>query len=152
MTVSNTVAFTANAGSIVIGDKGRFGAAIELVGGDPARSDPLVAAVAQEFILRSSDSATITGATAASPVVVTATAHGFINQDVVHIISVAGMVELNYNLYTVANVTANTFDLKTVPTVAAPSTNVDGTGFTAYTSGGAATLDGIAGSVTISLP
>jgi hypothetical protein len=68
----------------------------------------------------------ITGATQANPVVITATAHGYSNGDEVFIASVGGMTELNSKFYTVANVTANTFELS----------GVDGTGFTAYASGG----------------
>ena len=54
---------------------------------------------------------TITGATQASPVVVTSTAHGYSNGDDVEINSVVGMTELNGKRYTIANVTANTFEL-----------------------------------------
>jgi len=71
---------------------------------------------------------TITGATQANPVVVTATAHGYANGDAVYIKDVVGMTELNGRPFVVANVTANTFELS----------GVDGTGYTAYTSGGAA--------------
>lgn len=73
---------------------------------------------------------TITGITAASPPVVTSTAHGYTNGQVVKISGVVGMVELNNRAFVVANVTANTFELK----------GVDGTGFTAYASGGSAFL------------
>ncbi len=74
---------------------------------------------------------TISGATQANPVVITATAHGFSNGDTVRITGVVGMTELNGNAYTVANKTANTFELS----------GVDGTGFTAYASGGEARLE-----------
>jgi len=69
---------------------------------------------------------TITGATAANPVVITATAHGFNNGDSVLISDVEGMTELNTNSYTVANKTANTFELS----------GINGTAYTAYISGG----------------
>lgn len=72
------------------------------------------------------DSVAITGATQANPVVITATAHGYSNGDLVVIKDVGGMVEINNKEFTVANQTANTFELQ----------GVDGTGFTAYTSGG----------------
>jgi len=73
---------------------------------------------------------TITGATAANPVVITATGHGFSNGDKISIRGVAGMVELNTETaYTIANKATNTFELS----------GVDGSGFTAYTSGGVAT-------------
>lgn len=69
---------------------------------------------------------TITAATAANPVVITSASHGFSNGDRVYITGVSGMVELNNREFTVANVTANTFELS----------GINGTGFTAYTSGG----------------
>ena len=71
-------------------------------------------------------SATISGATRANPVVITAASHGLSNSDQIGIFDVTGMVELNGNGYTVANVTANTFELS----------GINGTGYTAYTSGG----------------
>lgn len=70
--------------------------------------------------------ATISGATQANPCVITATAHGFSNGDIVYIASVSGMTQLNGKIYTVGGATANTFQL----------TGVDSTGYTAYTSGG----------------
>ncbi len=75
---------------------------------------------------------TITGATVASPVVVTAASHGFSNGDLVDIVNVQGMTELNGNRYKVANKTASTFEL----TDQTDDTNIDGTGFTAYATGG----------------
>jgi hypothetical protein len=77
---------------------------------------------------------TITGATQADPVVVTTSAaHGYSNGDAVYIDSVGGMTELNRptSEYRVANVTATTFELQNID-----GTDIDGTGFTAYTSGG----------------
>ncbi len=74
----------------------------------------------------------ITNATAANPVVITSNAHGYSNGDEVYIADVGGMVELNTNRYIVANVTANTFELTHQVTGA----NINGTGFTTYTSGG----------------
>ena len=71
-------------------------------------------------------SATISGATRANPVVITAASHGLSNSDQIGIFDVTGMVELNGNGYTVANVTTNTFELS----------GINGTGYTAYTSGG----------------
>ena len=70
--------------------------------------------------------ATITGATAADPVVITATAHGLSNDDTVMIDYVVGMTQLNGNTYTVAGATADTFQLS----------GVDGSAYTAYSSGG----------------
>jgi len=72
----------------------------------------------------------ISGATAADPVVITATGHGFSNGDKVSIRGVVGMVELNTETaYTVANKATNTFELS----------GVDGSGFTTYGSAGVAT-------------
>lgn len=85
-------------------------------------------------ILDSSAVKTITAATAADPVVVTSTGHGLSNGDEVYIAGVAGMTELNARSFLIANVTANTFELQDLNSV-----NVDGTGYTAYTSGGTAT-------------
>jgi hypothetical protein len=71
---------------------------------------------------------TITGATAANPVVITSNAHGFSNGDKIRIDSVVGMTQLNNREFTVANVAANTFELS----------GINGTAFTAYASGGTA--------------
>jgi hypothetical protein len=81
------------------------------------------------IVLTSSKS--ITGATQANPVVITATGHGYSDGDEVYISDVGGMVELNNKFYLIANSTANTFELQDID-----GTNIDGTGFTAYTSGG----------------
>lgn len=72
---------------------------------------------------------TITAITAANPPVVTSAAHGLANGSVVVITGVVGMVQLNNRAFIVANQAANTFELK----------GVDGTGYTAYASGGTAT-------------
>lgn len=69
---------------------------------------------------------TITGATAANPVVVTASSHGYSNGDRIFITEVTGMTELNNREFTVANKTTNTFELS----------GIDGSAFTAYSSGG----------------
>jgi len=68
----------------------------------------------------------ITNTSQTNPVVVDATAHGLSNGDRVVITGVIGMTELNNREFTVANQTANDFELS----------GIDGTGFTAYTSGG----------------
>jgi len=73
-------------------------------------------------------SKTISGATAANPVVVTSTSHGLANGSVVFITGVVGMTQLNNRAYVIANQATNTFELK----------GVDGTVYSAYTSGGAA--------------
>ena len=76
---------------------------------------------------------TISGATQANPVVITATGHSYSNGDEISITGVAGMTELNNKRYLVANKTTNTFEITDVD-----GTNINGTGFTAYTSGGVA--------------
>lgn len=75
----------------------------------------------------------ITGATNATPIVITATAHGFANGDVVNIVSVGGNTAAN-GRFRIANVATNTFELTNYDTRA----NVAGNG--AYTSGGFAYL------------
>jgi len=77
---------------------------------------------------------TITGATAANPVVITAASHGFSNGDEVRITDVLGMTELNNNCYTVANQTGSTFEL----TSCDDGSNINGSAYTAYISGGVA--------------
>jgi len=76
---------------------------------------------------------TISGATKANPVVITATSHGFSNGDHVIIASVGGMTELNGVTGIVANKTTNTFELTDVD-----GTNINSSAFTTYTSGGTA--------------
>ena len=68
----------------------------------------------------------ITGATAANPVVITSVGHNLRNGETIIISDVVGMTELNNNPYTISNLTADTYEL----------TGIDGTSFTAYTSGG----------------
>lgn len=77
-------------------------------------------------------SVNITGATQANPVVVTAAAHGYSNGAQVYIQNVGGMTQLNGRWFTVANVTANTFQLTDQVT----GSNINGTSYGAYTSGG----------------
>jgi hypothetical protein len=77
---------------------------------------------------------TISGATAANPVVITATSHGFSNGDYVIITDVVGMTQLNGNRYKVADKTTHTFELQTTAGV-----DVDGSAYTAYASAGTAT-------------
>ena len=67
---------------------------------------------------------TITAITKANPAVASSTAHGMTNGDVCKI-SAAGMIEVNNMVVEVANVTANTIELK----------GVDSTLFNTFTSG-----------------
>ncbi len=75
--------------------------------------------------------ATITSITAAEPPVVTATAHGFSNDDKVRLKDVSGMDEVNGEAYTVKNKTTDTFELYTLDGTA----EVDGSTWTAGTGG-----------------
>lgn len=68
----------------------------------------------------------ITAATSANPVVITSAGHGYSNGDRIFISSVGGMTELNNREFTVANKTTDTFELS----------GINGSAFTAYTSGG----------------
>lgn len=70
---------------------------------------------------------TITGATAANPVMITSAAHGYATNDFVKLENLGGMVEVNDRFFSITVLTANTFSI-----------GVDGTAFTAYTSGGTA--------------
>ena len=74
---------------------------------------------------------TITGITAANPPVVTTGGHSYSDGDDVFIFGVSGMTEVNGRWCIVANKTGTTFELTTIH-----GSNVDGTGYTAYTSGG----------------
>lgn len=75
----------------------------------------------------------ITGATNADPCVITIAGHGYSDGEEVYISGVGGMNELNGRNYKVANSLTNTFSLQYMN-----GTDVDSTGFTAYTSGGTA--------------
>lgn len=70
----------------------------------------------------------ITDITAADPAVVTITAHGYSNNDMVYITGVVGMTQANGRYFRISNVTTDTFEL----------TGVDSSGYTAYSSGGTA--------------
>lgn len=73
-------------------------------------------------------SKTITGATAANPVVITAVAHGFATNDQVYITGIGGMTQINNRWFHITVLSVDTFSL----------TNLDGSAYTAYTSGGSA--------------
>lgn len=75
----------------------------------------------------------ITGATQADPCVITLAGHGYSNSDEVAIADVGGMTELNNRNFKVSNKAAGTFELQEMD-----GTDLDATGFTAYTSGGTA--------------
>lgn len=75
----------------------------------------------------------ITAATKASPVVITTSVdHGLSTGDIVYISGVVGMTELNNKYYRIIRTGTTTFSLQDMT-----GTNIDGTAFTAWTSGGA---------------
>lgn len=79
---------------------------------------------------------TVSGATQASPVVITTSAvHGLTDGDRVFLTDVGGMVEISNNEYQVDVLTTTTFALQDFQ-----GNSIDGTGYTAYTSGGTATM------------
>ena len=81
----------------------------------------------------------VEGATVANPVVITAVDHGLVDGQPIRFSDVGGMTELNVDVstgtpvYYADRLTADTFALRTTPLLNA---SLDGTGFTAYTSGG----------------
>ena len=97
---------------------------------------------ASELVLSSTvggNSKAIGGATAANPVVITTSAaHGFTEGTPVTITDVAGMTQLNGNEYYMDILTSDTFALYTDANL---STSLDGTAFSAYTSGGVSTAE-----------
>lgn len=74
---------------------------------------------------------TISGATKASPIVITATSHGYANGDEVIISGVVGMTELNGRSFVVSNKSTHTFEL-----LDSHGTAFSGAAYTAYSSGG----------------
>jgi len=77
------------------------------------------------------DPKTISGATSADPVVITANSHGFSNLDQVKIDGVVGTTELNGNHYLITGAGANTFSLTDLD-----GNDIDGSAFKNYISGG----------------
>ncbi len=77
----------------------------------------------------------VTGATAADPVVLTVVGHGYSDGDKVAAQDLGGMVEVNDRIYTIAGKTDDTFQLTDDN-----GDDVDGGGFTAYTTGGTVQL------------
>ena len=78
--------------------------------------------------------ATISGATQANPVVITATGHTLKEGQQITISTVAGMTNLNGNVYTVRNSGTDDFELYNTN----GTSTINGTGYGAYTSGGTA--------------
>ena len=92
----------------------------------------------------SSRHATITGITAADPVVITHSAYAFQTNQIVRLTDLGdvgvqdnGMEQLNNNRYLIVVLSATTFSLKDVLT----GEPIDGTTFTAYVAGGRITLE-----------
>jgi hypothetical protein len=80
---------------------------------------------------------TVSDATRSNPVILTMPSHGYANGQLIQNVNgVSGMTQLNGNDYYAGNITGNTVELYTDSGL---TTTVDGTGFTAYTSGGTAT-------------
>ena len=75
---------------------------------------------------------TITGITKAAPGVITSTAHGLANGDIV-LLLIQGMVELNGRLFKVVSTAANTFSIAGIDGV----TGLDTTLFNTFSSGSA---------------
>jgi hypothetical protein len=81
----------------------------------------------------------ITGATQTNPVVLTFSGgHHFHNGERIRISGVGGMTEINNKEFLVAGATSTTIQLNSLDDAGATSSGVNGTGYTAYTSGGTA--------------
>lgn len=76
----------------------------------------------------------ISGVTLASPVVLAITGNTFSNGDLIRVTEIVGTTELNTNTYKVANKATNSVEL----TDPDDDSNIDGSAFTAYISGGKA--------------
>ena len=90
---------------------------------------------AEESLRGVGSSWTISGATQANPVVITVTGHGISEGNEFHIDSVVGMTELNGQRFKANNVLTNSIELTD-----SQGQDVDGTGYTAYSSAGSAYL------------
>ena len=74
---------------------------------------------------------TISGATAANPVVITDTGHPYTNGEEIYITGILGMTELNGKFYKVANKATNSYELTDINDV-----NINGLAYTTYSSAG----------------
>lgn len=88
----------------------------------------------------------VEGATQANPVVITSASHGLVGGQAITFKNIGGMTELEGSTYYVDVITTNTFALKTDRGLSA---NLNGSAFTAFTSGGtyAATKDPVLSNV-----
>ena len=89
----------------------------------------------------------ISGVTKASPGVVTCTAHGFSNGQEVFVQSIVGMTELNNRYFKISDANTNDFKLKDFA-----GAYIDTSSYTAYSSGGTASLSILTFSPTITAP
>lgn len=108
--------------------RGKYGHINEItIRNDASSTDGATMSVSGRTQKPDYETATITGATAANPVVITTSAaHGFVDGDQVYISDVAGMTEINDLIFTIDNASGSTFDLQ----------GINGTAYTPYTSGG----------------
>lgn len=134
-TIGGTYTQGLSGGNDVVQVSRQWGLAVFDIGDIPANTTFFInnRRVAVDHATRS---ANIIGATQANPVVVTTDApHSYVNGAEIKISGVTGMTEINNgggNLWwKVANATETTFELQTLA-----GSNVNGTGFTAYASGG----------------
>lgn len=124
-----------SANNITVGKTGIYRVHLK-VDGESAAANKIF----EWYVFELSSTATaITAVTVADPAVITASGHGFSNGDKIAIKSVAGMVEINDRIFTVADVSGTTFELTDDGGVS-PANDIDGTGFTTYTSGGTVQL------------
>lgn len=78
--------------------------------------------------------ATVTAVSLTNPIQITAVAHGYSVDDEVFFVGIGGTIELNGNRFVLTNVSTDSFSLLNQGTLAP----IDGTDFTAFTSGGTA--------------
>jgi len=79
-----------------------------------------------DYLITGQTQGDITAATAANPVEITDAGHGLVDGDVISIFGVVGMTELNGRRFTINQTASNTFEL----------IGINGSGYTAYSSGG----------------
>jgi hypothetical protein len=85
----------------------------------------------QRQVLARAGKVAISAATQADPVEITCETHTFVSNELIYVESVAGMTELNnntYRVYAYTSVTISLYDLD--------GSSTDGSGYTAWTSGG----------------
>lgn len=118
-------------GKITIGNNGDYYIGFTTAGTSGGTNK----AFAYSVFSLSSTAVSVTAATQADPVVVTASGHGLSNGNKIAIKSVGGMTQLNNRIFTVQDISGATFELCD-DGGASPANDIDGSGFTEYTSGG----------------